>query len=221
MIKAFVIAFNRVTWLRNLCAQLQAAGCQPIIIDNNSDYPPLLEFYRTTEYKVHRMGSNWGHQILWKSGLINQYDDRHYIVTDPDLDLTGIPLDWPQHLMKGLWNNHSAMKAGLSLRIDDLPDNPYAQEAYNWEKKFWEGKRDVNGFVFADIDTTLAIYDRERNFGDLPNNYFFRAVRADLPYTARHLPWYLTKEKIEANEEERYYHDRTNTYWSQKLKELL
>ena len=74
-----------------------------------------------------------------------------------------------------------------------------------------------NGFYLSDIDTTFAMYDNTRQFGKLPNNRFFSAVRSK-DYVCKHLPWYLTKEMTD---EETYYQAHTGTYWSGKMKELL
>lgn len=220
--KCFVICYNRLTWLKQLCAQLQLMGLEVILIDNNSTYLPLLQWYENgCPYTVIRMDKNMGHQVLWKSGLIDQYEDRYYMVTDHDLNLAGIPNDMVDVLMLGLLSNEGVIKSGLSLRIDDLPANDYSREAIEWEKKFWETPQDANNFYRSDIDTTLAIYDRERDFGKLPNNRFFSAVRSPEPYTARHMPWYVDREFLNNNPEEVYYLERTNTYWAEKLKKSM
>lgn len=217
----FVIMFNRLTWPKELCQHLIGAGLTPILIDNNSTYGPLLDWYEgECPYKVHRIDVNCGHQVLWKSGLINKYRDRYYIVTDHDLDISRVPRDFVLQLYEGLNFYPNVIKAGLSLEIKGLPDNPFAREVVGWETKFWETKKE-NGFYLSDVDTTLAMYDRERDFGELPNNKFFSAVRADRPYTAKHLPWYNTPEFLAENEEERYYQEHTSTYWAEKYKELI
>lgn len=215
--KVFIIMKNRLTWPKAMCEFLADTGSEVILIDNASTYQPLLDWYDTCPYTVHRMEKNYGHLVFWKSGLCNVYTDRFYIVTDHDLDLSGVPHDYADFLMKGLENN--VVKSGLSLRINDLPNNPYAMQAFDWELKFWQTKQDKNGFFNSDIDTTLAVYDRERKFGFPPeSNTFFSAVRSPEPYTARHLPWYLTPGNM--TEEERYYHERTDKYWSGKFKKV-
>lgn len=219
--KVFIIAYNRLTPLKAMCEWLEQRGCTPIIIDNFSSYQPLVRWYDTCPYMVHRMWTNMGHQVFWKAEFLTRFIDRYYIVTDPDLDLSGVPDDFVDVLMKGLLANPTVIKSGLSLRIDDLPDNPYANEVKAWEQKYWDRPQDEHGFYKSEIDTTLALYDRERVFGQLPNDLFFQAVRSPYPYTARHLPWYQTKESVAANEEEKYYMDHTHTYWSGKFKELL
>lgn len=205
--KAFVIMHNRLTWPQKLCSDLAKSGCEVILIDNGSTYPPLLEWYKNCHYKVHYI-KNLGSRSLWLSGIINQYSDRHYIVTDHDLDISELPEDWIKVLMEG-FENRSITKSGLSLQIDDLPDNKFANEAKDFEGRFWETM--IDGYYSSPIDTTLAIYDRERmsgirfpfDFEDDSHSRFFNAVRSPKPYQAKHLTWYNTPEDI--TKEEQFY----------------
>lgn len=215
--KAFIISYNRLTPLKKMCDFLYTNGCEPIIIDNASTYPPLLEWLSNCPYEVHLRTTNGGHQVLWNE-LPHLITERYYIVTDHDLDISAIPTDFVKHLMNGLRLFPQVMKAGLSLSLDGLPENEYTKEVINWERKFWETEL-RNGFYLSDIDTTFALYDSQRNFGKLPNDKFFKAVRSDKPYTAIHLPWYNTLENM--SEEETYYLANTGTYWAGKFKELI
>lgn len=216
--KAFIIMFNRLTWPKKLCADLEKAGCEVILIDNGSTYPPLLEWYKTCPYKIHYI-KNLGSRSLWLSGIINQYSDRHYIVTDHDLDISEMPNDWIDVLMKG-FEIQSITKSGLSLQIDDLPDNKFANEVKDFESRFWETM--TGGYYSAPIDTTLAIYDRERmngirfpfDFEDNSHSRFFNALRSPKPYQAKHLTWYNTPDSI--TDEEKYYmaHIGNDGFWT-------
>lgn len=219
--RAFVVSYQRLTYLKTLCEQLSDAGLEVVIIDNASTYEPLVEWFNHCPYTVYRLKQNLGHLCLWKSGIINEFTDRYFILTDHDLDISGVPKDFPEVLQTALEKNKSVIKAGLSLRIDDLPDNAYTREVIAWESKFWKMPKDINGWPIADIDTTLAVYDKERDFGELTNNRFFSAIRSPYPYSASHRPWYYTKELLEANEEERQYVLASHNYWSQKFKQLI
>jgi hypothetical protein len=64
------------------------------------------------------------------------------------------------------------------------------------EEKYWQAMRDPSGFYVAGIDTTFAIYDRER----LLNERFYWSLRSPEPYVARHLPWYVTRENLTVEE---------------------
>lgn len=215
--KAFIIAYNRLTMLKNLAENLTQAGLEVIIIDNASTYEPLLEWYKTNPYFIVRMDKNYGHQVLFNQ-CPELITDRYYIVTDHDLDISHLPSNWVDVLRKGLDLFPNVIKSGLSLRIDDLPENNYTKEVISWEIKYWERElRD--GFYLSEIDTTLAMYDKTRDFGKLPNDRFFSAVRADKPYESLHLPWYNTLENMD--DEEKYYSEHTGTYWNEKFKALI
>lgn len=196
----FIIMFNRLTWPKMMAEYLSDTGCQVILIDNCSTYPPLLEWYQKCPYKVYRFHENHGHLVLWNSGLINEFDEQYYAVTDPDLDLSEVPKDYWDVLMKSLLKNSDITKCGLSLRIDDLPDNKFTEKIIENEIPYWNGPKTEDGFTLAGVDTTFAVYDRNRMKGECQ---FYKCLRSPFPYTARHLPWYLTSQSIDF--EELYY----------------
>jgi hypothetical protein len=108
-----------------------------ILIDNKSSYQPLLDWYEVCPFKVYRLNENLGHLSFWLSGISETYKDRFYFLTDHDLDLSQIPDDFVDVLFKGLENPKKPLKSGFSLKIDDLPDNTYANQVRDWEYKFW------------------------------------------------------------------------------------
>lgn len=214
--------FNRLTWAKNLCEFLSDNGCDVILLDNGSTYPPLLEWYKKCPYKTYFFSTQHYNRTLWQSGILKEDKDKNYIVTDPDLDLSSVPHDFVDKLLTGLKNNPDVMKSGLSLKIDDLPENEYTKKVIEWEKKWWEKPQDKNGFYLADIDTTLAIYDSER-VERMYHSGFFLAVRSPKPYEARHCGWYFTPETI--TEEEKYYINHVvmpnRGHWTNELKKEL
>lgn len=210
--------FNRLTYPKKMAEFLSDNNINVILLDNNSTYQPLLDWYDKCPYKVYRFNENLGHKCLYKSGILSEYKDQHYILTDHDLDISEIPNDFLEVLMTGL-NSLNVVKSGLSLEVQDLPDNEYAKKAYDWEINYWKRPIDHNGFYVAEIDTTFAVYDRNREYTGFPDgDNFFKAVRSPRPYTARHLPWYNTIENI--TDEEMYYIKSTNTYWLGHFKEF-
>ncbi len=211
--------FNRLTGPQALCKRLEEERCEVILIDNGSTYPPLLEWYKKCPYKIHYMPKWSGHKSLWMSGVINEYSDPYYLVTDHDLDLSLVPNGFIDFLMLGL--KYDVVKSGLSLKIDDLPENEYTKEVIEWEDKFWRTKQSPEGFYFSDLDTTLAIYKRDIVPMGQYDNRFFSAVRAPKPYEARHLPWYNIVGQL--TEEEEYYFSNVDIWgaWSTKFKQQL
>tara|TARA_R110000868_G_C10889216_1_gene763469 strand:- start:1081 stop:1755 length:675 start_codon:yes stop_codon:yes gene_type:complete len=216
--KVFIVMYNRLATARKLAEFLTNTGCEVILIDNKSTYPPLLEWYKQCPYKVHMLEHNYRERAFWDSKLFEEYKDEYYIVTDPDLDLTGIPLDYLEVLKHGLDNNKDIMKCGVSLRIDDLPINTYTREIKNFEGKYWVNKDKVGNWV-AGVDTTFAMYDRKRQgkgWGD--GDRFYQATRLPQPYTARHVPWYMNEESLIKSSEELYYHKNCNNQWASIFK---
>jgi len=217
--KAYIISYNRLTSLRNLCQALDYRGCTPVIIDNSSNYEPLLRWLDICPYELHSV-PNTGSRSPWIFNIAKGY---RYIVTDSDLDISAVPMDMLAMLQRGLEENPTAIKSGLSLRLDDLPNNKYANEAREFEARYWFTK--VGDFYSAPIDTTLALYDAERLQRICKDNTrhraFYNAVRAPPPYSARHLPWYNVPGQL--SEEEKYYLSNlvmNEGFWNHKYKEI-
>ena len=186
--------------LEQLVAWLRSAGYANIaIVDNQSTYPPLLEYLRGVEQDVlvMRLPRNLGPRALWSSGLIGLLSEVPFVYTDPDvLPVEECPPDAVVRLSELLDAHPQVTKAGLGIRIDDLPD-AYAHKAAvrAWEANFW--RRPLAGDCYdAAVDTTFALY-RPGSWHQL------RAVRAGSPYLVRHLPWYADSSR--PTPEDRFY----------------
>lgn len=199
---ALIINFNRLTYPKTMVEWCKAHQLTPIIVDNHSDYGPLLDWYKTDPCRVIGMSKNYGHTVVW-----NKEEDvlsllgieGRYIVTDPDLDLTGIPGDFLEVLERGLDMYSHVDKCGFSLEIRDLPNSPEGNLiGRQVEPRYWR-KLLPGGYWNAAIDTTFALY-REGIV-----NHTHIGIRADRPYTARHLPWYYTDLKLLPEDEQYYY----------------
>jgi len=175
-------------------------------LDNASTYPPLLKWYETCPCEVIRLSTNYGHRVLWNApGVLDAVMKREgcyfYGLTDPDIDMETVPVDVLDKILEiyaiyGI----SLHKIGVSLEINDLPDNEVSTRVKEWEQLFWngserqglirtfEGKELPVGIYAAAIDTTFAIYRRD----SMREPFKFGQVRLDRPYTAKHMPWYLT-----------------------------
>ena len=196
--------FNLITWPKKLAEDLSKLGCEVILIDSNSTYPPLLEWYEHCPYKIHRLKENWLSCAFFKTDIYDQYkDDRFFILTDPDLDISETPKDFIEVLKKGLENTDVPYlwKAGLSLSIKNLPVNDMTKRVIHHERVFWMDNRlNDYGFYVAPIVTTLAVYDRTKSSfylnGTHWSDQFSRALRSPYPYTCKHIPWSLTKEDL-------------------------
>lgn len=202
--------FNRIDYLTQFIASLEKRGVQNIhILDNNSTYPPLLEYYKTTKYKVHYLGENMGYRALWKSKVYDLFKDDYYVYTDPDLVICDrCPNDFMDYFMSLHKKYNGIWKVGFSLAINDLPNCfTKKREVQQWEKQFEEIEIEENVF-YAPIDTTFAIY---KPFGISDNE---RSLRVAGDYSMRHLPWYVDSEHQSV--EETYYINSCirKTHWS-------
>jgi hypothetical protein len=207
MIPIYINNFNRLTTTRNMVEYLQAVPeALPIIVDNASTYPPLLEWYQNCPCEVSRLNRNHGPNAPWlmfKRGMGRGSD--YYVVTDSDLDLSGVPADLLQMLRNGLTMHPRRIKAGLSLEVRDLPEQFESTTIIRkWEARFWQKRVDALWWD-ANVDTTFALY----RVADGVCNNVWPALRADRPYTARHVPWYRLD-----SEEERYFDEHADTRWS-------
>ena len=200
--KALIINYNRLTLPAAMADWLAENGCEPIFIDNCSTYEPLLEYYHHCPYMVMHLNRNYGHKVVWtpEATILQRLGitDR-YIVTDPDLDLSAVPSDFLEVLHEGLNRYPEYKKCGLSLEINDLPDNPEIRAMRdNCEARYWTEPLDDRYFKAA-IDTTLALHRADAR------HYFHRpALRTNRPYTARHVPWYY-EGLADLPEDEKFY----------------
>jgi hypothetical protein len=199
-----IINFNRVQLPARLADWVAARGCEPIFIDNNSDYPPLLQYYADTPFRVMRMNNNYGHTVVWDLHIAQALKiTGRYIVTDPDLDLAGVPDDFLKVMGAGLDKYPQYDKCGLSLEVNDLPDTPEGiQVRTQFEAKMWTKPLDEQYFE-APTDTTFAMY-REGVY-----HYGHNAIRTNRPYTCKHVPWYY-KDLKSLPADEQYYFTTAN-----------
>lgn len=182
-VPAFIICRDRVSFLPALVSFLEKAkGIGEIVfVDNDSTYPPLLEYFHSTKHRVIYLKENVGPHGFWSKGLAPTNTD--YLVTDSDVvPDERCPNDAIEHLGE-LTRRYKGRKAGLGLRIDNIPDH-YARkaEAIAWETIFWRHEAEPNVFM-APLDTTFAIYPKGFPF-------LWTAIRTGFPYVAQHKSWY-------------------------------
>lgn len=194
---AIIISRDRLV-LRRCVAALVAANLEVHVVDHGTTHGPLLEWLldEADAAGVSSVSYRGAHppRALWEwDGLEKLVGTvRPYLVTDPDVvPDDGCPADWVEHLLGGLARWPGLAKAGLALRVDDLPaDYEHAARVRRWESRWWaRGRSDERGFPWyhASVDTTLAAYPplgQRREFALDPG------LRAGFPYVARHLPWY-------------------------------
>lgn len=211
----FIQNFNRFTFLKKQIHWLLNAGYKNIcIIDNQSNYPPLLAFYEELAaqptFKVVRHLQNSSRLALWESGALEQFEvTGPFVYTDSDvIPDRSCPVDVVAHLAMHLHDNPGIFKAALGLRIDDLPETyKFRNEVIAWERQFWRAPV-ARGLFLANTDTTFALYRPGSGFS-------FESVRTGWPYLARHEPWYADSEH--PTEEDKIYEATAHRgHWSRK-----
>jgi hypothetical protein len=180
---------------------LEQAGYEDIfLVDNDSTYTPLLEYYEQTPHTIIRLGLNVGHHGPWTDHeILNTLRQNYFVVTDPDvIPVAECPPDAVQYFFNILMRHPDRNKIGFSLKTDDLPDHyKFKREVIKWESQFQNGKTIEANVFAAPIDTTFALYR------PLGSPHIDNAARTQFPYQARHMTWYVDSNN--PTEEDRYY----------------
>lgn len=203
MTQVFIICRDRLDPLLKLLPWVDQFDVT--LIDNNSSYEPLLDFYTSTNHNVLRLDENLGHKAAWLADALPK--DERFILTDPDVvPADGCPNDFIEIMNEVLDIVPIIDKVGFGLKIDDLPE--YYKLKYDvitWEQQFWARPcgeiRNVQIFD-APVDTTFALYRENAQYATFP------AARLGEPYMARHLPWY--SNSTNPTEEEVFYKEHSS-----------
>lgn len=213
--------FNRLDFLKQQIDWLQSLEEEVsiIIVDNKSDYPPLLDFYKNIQAKnvqVVYLGFN-----TWRLGLVylakQLKDFEKLIITDPDLmPYPDTPKDLISHLSNLLDKYPKFNHVGTSLAIHDLPSESHlTKKVIRSESQFWPPRtKKLNDEVFiAEIDTTFAMYRNSSKIIEIGP-----ALRTVPPYTLKHLDWYILPKDY--TEEYEYYLSNSKSFatWAAELK---
>jgi len=205
-----IISWNNYHFLRQFIHQIKQYPNPIIILDNHSNYPPLLKYYDEiqTELKsaieIRRLDKNYGHTVY--KTLQHTLPDV-YLLSDPDLELNkNMPFHFDSILLH-LSKKYKSYKVGLALDIQDkddfLPCKDYTIEGlgiHEYESRFWKHKIDNEDYevYYADVDTTFCLVNNQFKTNPLNN------LRIAGDFTAKHLPWYkdyitknISKEELD------------------------
>jgi len=205
----FIINYNWYKMPKSMYETFLNHNLIPIIIDNGSNYEPTLDWYNTIKYNVIKTPDNVlkDHRVFWNLNISQYIKSDNFAVTDPDLDVSDLPMDWFDVCKNALkYAPGMIKKVGPGLSLDGLPverafheylDGRDASTPDKWEACNWQQHFNEHSFV-AGIDTTLAVYSQERE-KVLPNEqYFLNALRMKPPYVCKHIPWYFSFDNIDS-----------------------
>lgn len=189
--------FNRLTTTKNMVeALLEREYTNIHIIDNNSTYLPLLEWYSNIKDITVFRTINHGNLALWNSGYNSNFKGK-LVYTDSDMI---IPQEVPEDIlgwMEDISNKYlDYPKVGLAFDVEDIPDYfPYKEYIQNHERGHWRDTIELDVYIAA-VDTTFAMFDARAKFD-------YKALRIGGMYTLKHAPYYLDFNNLD--EEELYY----------------
>jgi hypothetical protein len=193
-----------------------------IIIDNQSTYQPLLDWYKQDGLDVfyNDVTDNSCHAFR---DLVNMRHPKFleiisdwYVFNDSDI----IPLDTvPDNFINDLIDyavRHNKTKVGMSIKIDDIDLNyPLNAWVYSYESTYW-----TNGIIDGKvelyphpIDTTFAVH-APHTIPTWSND----TLRVGEPYIVKHAPFYYDPDNLP--EDEKYYLQHMNkqsSNWSSKV----
>lgn len=215
----FINARDRLGVMKKLIDWLLDAGYRNLIVlDNDSTYPPLLEYYSALDgdsrIKIIRLGKNLGYKAVWLSGILEQLKiSTPYVYTDPDvLPIESCPKNFVKQLMKILDSNHEIRKVGLGLVWEDITFSD-KEETQQRESGFYNKSKIGDNLYYAQVDTTLALYSNVRHY----SLRFSLRTTGDL--RAYHLPWYFDYDNLP--EDEKYYMEHADKNSVTSVKKFL
>lgn len=215
---AIIIGYNQFTYIKNMIEQLEKFTNDIIVIDNNSSYKPLLDYYENDfKYTLLRQKTNGGHTIYTDRYIQNLVGD-FYILTDPDLEFNSkLPANFIQVLID-VSHHFGAHRVGLALCVDS-PDirtdiQFHGHTIKEWESQFWKHPLSYPDnptlqLYDAAIDTTFCLINKR------PKNQLHIRIAGD--YTCFHLPWHKDfKSKLQNGEYETYTQNNVSSCWLKK-----
>jgi len=223
-IPIFIISFNRLTVLRRAVRSFRrlVPWTDLVILDNASDYPPLLEWYRWFERRGGTVlpGPPIGDDPDGLSEAAERIEAfkrtrpcEYYAVTDSDVSLETARRDVLDIYATLLDRHPDQTVAGPMLRIRDIPSFYPAREwaFFHHKRQFWsepprhflQWKNRRIWYQISGIDTTFAL---------MRGDHVFRraqpGIRVYHPCEALHLDWYLDPKNLA--DDQRLYLERAS-----------
>jgi hypothetical protein len=162
-----------------------------IIVDNQSTYEPLLEWYKTNPCEIVYADENHGQGCPWIIELPQSRGYEYYVVSDPDMGLENTPKDNLLYLIEKMEKYPEYDRIGLSISNLDLdPRYPFFDHAKSWKERTCEPDTIFDGLLTKQIfDTTYGMYHKNRNKSGI-------SCCTKEPYSMVHLPWNISRDEL-------------------------
>jgi hypothetical protein len=218
-------SFNQYTYLSNLVNKLESDLFNNfVILDNNSTFPPLLDYYREITAKNRAVivyyGQNYGPHYFHLKGVYRQFGSLPHLYTDPDLSYDTLADNFLTELMIAS-EKYSMFKVGPALALptdEEIDKNTYCinngrqYSVFEWESQYWKEQVEPGYYYPGRIDTTFHLYN-PRYFQ--VGSALIDGIRIAKPgFLFKHLPWY--SKKLPTESEQQYYkrYANSNSTWS-------
>lgn len=192
---------DRLQCLERLIGQLLVLGYDQLyVLDMDSSYPPLLEYYNTCKDFTLIPWKNTGHKALWNDGILKEYfgNEQWVAVSDSDIELN---INTPKNFLEEMVytaKDYRMNKVGLALEYKDITNQYLKNIIEPIESQYWKHciAHPSKEIYLAPVDTTMCVVRPQQPFT-------YNALRIAGNYTCKHLDWYSHWEIL--TEEEQYY----------------
>jgi hypothetical protein len=177
-IPIYTIGYNNYTFIKNTVEQFIHLNVRKIIIiDNNSFYPKLLDYYNEingkiinkTHINVIKMDKNYGHCVFYHADIWKILP-KFFVLTDPDLKYN---LNMPKNFLQifAAYTLKNKCKSAFDLLNNEselLTNNSATYNSY-----------------FKYTDTTFSLYNKKYNY----QGHHYNAVNFNGIFNCVHIPW--------------------------------
>lgn len=230
-IPTVIISWNQLSFVKNMVEKLKKYKNPIIILDNNSTFKPLFEYYKEIKEElgikitIKLLKENYGSNVYLK---LKHRLPKVFMLSDPDIDINEkMPENFAEILYK-LSNKYRVYKVGLALKLKDKEKfvrcakkgNPL----YEYQLQYWKEKIPNKEYELyrAAVDTTFCLINSKYKVKGI--NPIMPAIRIAGNFTARHLPWYknLLKDMIPSDELYMYFkNNESSTFVRRCIRPML
>lgn len=216
----FINSFNQYHYLNQLVEFLLKSCFANIwIMDNQSTYPPLLDYYDKIvdatgrRVSVFYYSNNMGPHFFHQSGLFTSLWNYPHFYTDPDIIFPELSTNFVTYFLN-VSDHFKIAKVAPALTLPEVEDmveakicmpetNQMPVSVREWESRFWVDKISENIFI-APVDTTFHLFNPKY----FKLQQFYQGLRiAGKGFEAIHRPWFKSDQ---APLEERAFYKKTS-----------